>query len=325
MQVGPGPLKPNTSVNFEFDFKKAVTITNTTYPAGIDLNNTKFDYTKVSEVIIIVVNSAQNAQYQPLAFTDQQVIFSGFQFGDVNSGVAICTPIAPVTTASASLCEGVTGALSATALTGLNLKWYGTASTGGTASSTATIPATDKLGTTKYYVSQIVPNTTCESPRAEISAVVSSSTVPSVSLSSNKVNNTIKAGESITFTAVPTNGGTTPKYVWSKNGSPIAGATNATYTSTALANNDLIEVEMTPNVTCSNPSLVNSSQIKMVVTGANSLYELSQNNGLGFFPNPVSTELNIVGMENNFEYKKIFLIKKKKEGCDDLLFFLRFF
>ena len=304
-QVGPGPLKPNTSVNFEFDFKNAVTISNTTYPAGIDLNNSKFDYTKVSEVVIIVVNSAQNAQYQPMAFTDQQVIFSGFQFGDVNSGVAICTPIVPVTTASASLCEGVSGALSATALTGLNLKWYGTASSGGTGSSTATIPSTDNLGTTNYYVSQIVPNTTCESPRAAISAVVSSSTVPSVLLSSNRANNTVKAGESIIFTATPTNGGATPKYVWSKNGSPITGATNATYTSSALANNDVIEVEMTPNVTCSNPSLAISNQITVVVTGANSVFESYQNNGLGIFPNPVTTELNIVGMEANFDYKII--------------------
>ena len=75
-------------------------------------------------------------------------------------------PPAPAGTTPAPYCEGA----SATALSasGQNLLWYGTSQTGGTGSSSATIPSTSNTGT--YYVSQTVNG--CESTRTGITVTV---------------------------------------------------------------------------------------------------------------------------------------------------------
>ncbi len=81
-------------------------------------------------------------------------------------------PSAPsVVTPAPSYCPGQSAApLSATASTGGTLNWYGTNSTGGPSSSTATVPSTTSSSTTVYYVSQTVGD--CESPRTAISVTV---------------------------------------------------------------------------------------------------------------------------------------------------------
>lgn len=66
---------------------------------------------------------------------------------------------------------------------------------------------------------------------------------PSVSISSTASNNTICAGTSVTFTATTFNA-TNPTFQWKKNGAIIPGETATTYTTTNLANNDVITVEM---------------------------------------------------------------------------------
>jgi len=169
-QVGPGSLKPGDVVNFEFDFANAVTANG----AVIDLDNSTFDYSKVVSLIIIVVNSTDSGDpsYQPLKFEDQQVIFSGVSLGDVEAGADICTPVAPTvpTTVPVYCQNSLATALTATALNGATLQWYGTSQTGGTASTSATIPFTATVGDATYYVSQKAG--TCESPRASINVSV---------------------------------------------------------------------------------------------------------------------------------------------------------
>lgn len=78
---------------------------------------------------------------------------------------------------------------------------------------------------------------------------------------------TICPGTSVTFTATSTNGGT-PGYQWKKNGTTIAGATNSTYTSTALANNDNITCDMTSSLSCATGSPATSNTLTMIVNSS---------------------------------------------------------
>ena len=77
---------------------------------------------------------------------------------------------------------------------------------------------------------------------------------------------TICAGTSVTFTATPTHGGTSPSYQWQINGTDISGETGTTYTTTALTDTDVVTVVMTSNASpCLTGSPATSDGITMTV------------------------------------------------------------
>jgi hypothetical protein len=79
-------------------------------------------------------------------------------------------------------------------------------------------------------------------------ATVNAVATPSVSVSPSP-SNTVCDNQSVTFTATPTNGGTTPTYQWKKNGGNIA--TGATWNAgTSLVTGDAITCVMTSNYPC---------------------------------------------------------------------------
>ncbi len=79
-----------------------------------------------------------------------------------------------------------------------------------------------------------------------------------VTIAANKTFPVCK-GTSITFTASPVNGGTTPSYQWKKNG-VNAGTNSATWTTTGLNNNDVITCVMTSSIAgaLNNPATSNA-------------------------------------------------------------------
>jgi hypothetical protein len=95
-----------------------------------------------------------------------------------------------------------------------------------------------------------------------ITMTVNNNVTASVSISATVT--TICSGTSVTFTATPTNGGTTPTYLWYKNGISTASA-GSTYTSSTLVNNDVISCVMTSNASCVSGSPATSNAITMTV------------------------------------------------------------
>ncbi len=90
--------------------------------------------------------------------------------------------------------------------------------------------------------------------------------------------NPVPAGTSVTFTATPTNGGSSPTYQWYKNS--VAVATGATYTYIPV-NNDVVYVMMTSNATpclAGSPATSNSVTMNVYFVGTASVSIVASSN-----------------------------------------------
>ena len=105
-----------------------------------------------------------------------------------------------------------------------------------------------------------------------------STVVPSVSILSNAASNIFCTGQTVTFTANPVNGGSTPSYQWKKNGTNI-GTNSATCNYSSLSNNDVITVVMTSNLPCVSTATATSNALTMVNGTATASVSLSASSG----------------------------------------------
>ena len=77
--------------------------------------------------------------------------------------------------------------------------------------------------------------------------------------------NPLCSGSAVTFTATPTNGGSSPSYQWKLNSANV-GANSATYSNSALANGSIISCVLTSNATpCLTGSPATSNSITMAI------------------------------------------------------------
>jgi gliding motility-associated-like protein len=95
-----------------------------------------------------------------------------------------------------------------------------------------------------------------------ITIVVNPMVTPSVTIIASST--IICVGQSVTFTATPTNGGTTPNYQWQINGGNT-GTNSNTFTSTTLNNNDVVTVVLTSNAPCTSVASSTSTGITINV------------------------------------------------------------
>jgi hypothetical protein len=81
--------------------------------------------------------------------------------------------------------------------------------------------------------------------------------------------NSVCAGTNITFTATPTNGGTSPSYQWYLNGSPV-GSNSPTYSNSGLTNGNTVYCVMTSNLGgCVSNNPATSNTVTMIINTAN--------------------------------------------------------
>ena len=180
----------------------------------------------------------------------------------------VLTPSVVVNTSATTICTGTNVTFTPTPTNGGTTPSYqwqknGTNIAGASTSSYSTTTAANG----DIFTVVLTSNATCAAPTTVTSAgvtiTVNSTLVPAVTIAATAT--TICAGTSVTFTATPTNGGTTPAYQWRKNGTNIAGASTASYVTTAAANGDIFTVVLTSNAGCASPTTATSTGITMTV------------------------------------------------------------
>jgi endo-1,4-beta-D-glucanase Y len=97
---------------------------------------------------------------------------------------------------------------------------------------------------------------------AQTTITVGTTVIPSVIITANQMS--ICTGTNVTFTAMPTNGGT-PTYQWRKNGANISGAVGVTYVTSSISNNDKFDVVMTSTASCISVPTATSTQTTITV------------------------------------------------------------
>jgi PKD repeat protein len=106
----------------------------------------------------------------------------------------------------------------------------------------------------------VTSNSSCISGSNTVSASYVVDIFPILPVSVNIAANTssqVCRNTSLTFTATPTNGGSTPTYQWTVNSSPISGETGTTFVTSTLSNNDTVRVRITPSESCDGQKLSN--------------------------------------------------------------------
>jgi len=118
---------------------------------------------------------------------------------------------------------------------------------------------------TDYYYRVRATSTNSTSANSNVISTATCTDLPvSVSISADP-GNVVCIGTSVTFTATPVNGGTSPTYQWYNGANPINGETNATYTSNSLVDGDAISVQLTSSETCVTGNPATSNTITMTI------------------------------------------------------------
>jgi len=168
-----------------------------------------------------------------------------------------------ISTAISTITYAITGGGTGATVTGLPTGVNGTYSGG-----TFTISGTPTVSGSFPYT--VTSTGSCNQTTATGTITVNPAVLPSVTITSTSTSicSTGSAGStSVTFTATPVNGGTTPTYQWKRNGVDITGATSSTYTTNSLAVGSVITVFMTSSATCGSSATSNSIAMT-VYTGA---------------------------------------------------------
>ncbi len=187
---------------------------------------------------------------------------NGATKGDAGLINQIIPGIDSISASNLTICSGDSAMLTASVF-GSNpssVIWY-SAQTGGSIIGTDTLH-TPALYTTTTYFAGLCPGTY----RIPVVVTVLQSN-SSVSISQNPAG-TNCPGTSITFNAIPTNGGTSPVYHWFVNGAP-AGTNSSVFTSSNLINNDTVICTLTSNSVCaSGTSAVSNALIMVIIPSA---------------------------------------------------------
>ncbi|MCW3082637.1 MAG: hypothetical protein JWP12_3 [Bacteroidetes bacterium] len=183
----------------------------------------------------------------------------------VNPNLPVSVSIAA--SPAGTICFGTNVTFTATPTNGGTTPAYQWKVNGVNVGTSSTTYSSATLNNTDVVTCVLTSNATCATGNPATSNAITMSVNPSLPVSVSIAagpSATICAGSSVTFTATPTNGGTTPTYQWQVNG-VNAGTNSTTFTSTTLNNSDAVTCIVTSNATCATGSPATANTITMTV------------------------------------------------------------
>jgi endo-1,4-beta-D-glucanase Y len=224
--------------------------TGATYATTAIANNDKFDVVMTSTATCRSANTA----------TSTQVTMT------VNAAV---TPAVTASASTTTICPGTSVTFTATPSNGGIPTYQWRKNAVNISGATGATYATTAIANNDKFDVIMTSTATCRSANTatstQVTMTVNANVTPSVTATASTT--AVCSGSSVTFTAAPTHGGT-PAYQWRRNSTNISGATGATYTTSAIANNDKFDVVMTSNANCRTANTATSTQITMTLSSS---------------------------------------------------------
>lgn len=180
-------------------------------------------------------------------------------------------PSPPTAGSNSPVCAGSTILLTASTVSGATYSWTGPSGFTSSLEDPSRPSATAAMAGT-YNVTVTVGG--CTSTQASTTVTITTPVTPAVSIAITTGSNPSCTSSPVTFTATPTNGGTTPTYQWFVNGTPSG--TGTTFSSSTLATSDVVTCTMTSGLTCVTAATANSNAITMTVNPVPSTPTISQ-------------------------------------------------
>ncbi len=131
----------------------------------------------------------------------------------------------------------------------------------------ATTFSSSNLNNGDVVTAIVTPSQACATPASAVSNnifmnIISTPAAPVVSINASQT--TICSGTNVVFNAIAQNTGNNPTYQWFINGNPV-GSNSSLFSSAALANGDIITVQLNSTQPCQNINTVVSSPVLMTV------------------------------------------------------------
>jgi len=178
-------------------------------------------------------------------------------------------------------------AISLTA-TGTGLLWY-TVASASTGNTTAPIPLTTTIGTNNHYVSQTVNS--CESPRSTIAVIVTSNSLPTISITSPINKTKYISPASITINASAGDADGTISNVEFFNGTTSLGVDNSSPYTFSWTNVLAGTYTLTAVATDNNSGKTTSTAITVIVNAQQTLSLLAGWNIISFYVQPTDSSI----------------------------------
>ena len=176
------------------------------------------------------------------------------------------TPTVTISTPITAICSGANAVFTATPTNGGGAPVYQWKKNGVNVGTNTNTYSNSTLINMDVISVELTSNAGCASPLIVLSnsiqMTINQSTTPSVAISATTT--TICSGASVSFTAVPTNCGTTPSYQWKVNGTN-SGTNSTTFTSSALLNNANVTCVVTSSAPCNTVSTATSNIVIITV------------------------------------------------------------